>query len=267
MATTTASPRRRTDPSLVVTSSSTPLPCTDTSATSPASMASWPLSIAACSASATVGGMRWRRISHCRKSFSLEPPLVLPTQGPPQPRSAWPQRVDHLPPVATGFACVREISGQRGAHLLKRDIRGERVDVGQLGRRAGGTESARQRAVTRQQGHGGTARDERQRDVDAGESRTDHHTLAGRRAPKAASAPGAHGSTTTCRRRLNASAGAKARSTARACRLGAPGREHDGVGGQGASVGQRQAHGRARCQPDNLGSFDPHVGDSELFFR
>ena len=108
-----------------------------------------------------------------------EPALVLPPQRPPQPGRTRPQCVDHLSPVRTGVASVREIGGERGAHLLERDLGGERIEVGQLGGRAGGAESARERAVPGQQGDHGAARNEWQRDINAGESGTDHQDARG----------------------------------------------------------------------------------------
>ena len=51
--------------------------------------------------------------------LAQEPTLVLPPQRPPQPGCTWPQCVDPLPPIRTGFARMRD-PRECGAQLLKR---------------------------------------------------------------------------------------------------------------------------------------------------
>ena len=123
--------------------------------------------------------------------------------------------------------------------------------------------------MTRQQGDRGAARDQRQRDVNPGESRTDHQDARGaarteRR--KRAGGPWIHNNLAA------AGAGRQHRGESPFQRLGhaalgAPGRKHDGVGRQATSVLQRHAHRRAGRQADNFGVLDPYVGGGQLFLQ
>ena len=163
--------------------------------------------------------------------LAQEPTLVLPPQRPPQPGCTWPQCVDHLPPVRTGFARMREIRGECGAQLLKRALGSERIEVRQLCRRAGGAESARQRAMTRQQGDRGATRNEMQRDINAGESRTDHQDARGptrTKSRKRTGCPWIHHNLAVGACGQHRSEGAFQRFGH--ATFGAPSREHNGVG-------------------------------------
>ena len=111
--------------------------------------------------------------------LAQEPALALPPQRPPQPGRARPHRVDHLSPVQTAFARMREIRAERGAQLLKRDLGGECIEVRQFSRRARSAEPARKRAVPRQQRDRGAPRNEMQRDINPRESRTDNQDARG----------------------------------------------------------------------------------------
>ena len=90
-----------------------------------------------------------------------------------------PQGIDHLSPVRTGFTRVREIRSDGGAQLLERDLGRQRTEVGQRCRRTRGAESARERPVARQQHDRGAPRNQMQRHINAGESRTDHQDALG----------------------------------------------------------------------------------------
>ena len=93
-------------------------------------------------------------------------------------------------------------------------------------------------------------------------------TLAGRRAPSAASAPGAHGSSTTWPSVPRASTGAKARSNESGMPpSGRPAASTTASADNERPSLQRHARGCARHQTDNLGSLDPHLGGRELFLQ
>ena len=196
-ATTTASPRRRTDPSLVVTTNSTPLRRSDTSATSPDSMTSWPLSIAAWIASAIVGGIRCRRTSHCRRSsrrkrrWSSHPndcqsravrgrtASITCRQSAPASRAcARSRRARRATPPATRRTRVRRDAATPSGAPVTRNRRGSApcrdnsVTVAPRAVRCSATSTpVSPEPITK--------------------------TLSGRREPRASSAPGAQGSTTT----------------------------------------------------------------------
>ena len=198
--------------------------------------------------------------------LTQEPALVLPPQRAPQPGGTRPHCVDHLSPVRTGIARVREISGERGAQLLKRDLGRERIDVRQRCRRAGSAESARKRALTRQQRYRGAPRNEMQRDIYSRESRTNHQNARGPTRTKGrerAWRPWIHHNLAVGACRQHRSEGTFQRFGH--APLGAPRREHNGVGQYRTPIVQRYAHGHARHQPDSLGSLDPDVGNRELF--
>ncbi len=200
--------------------------------------------------------------------FAQEPALVLPPQRLPQPGGTRPHRVDHLPPVHTGVAGVREVVGQRRAQLLQRDPGGERVEMRQLRGRAGGPESARECAVARQQRDGGAARGQMQRDVDAGESRTDHQDVVGPARTEgiqcagrpwiqddsAVSAFGQHRGEGTFQRVGHAA-------------WRAAGCEHHRVGRQLTTIVERQPNRGAGRQLHHLGGLDSHVGLDELVLQ
>src|SRR5271156_4284583 len=211
-ATTTASPRRRTDRSLVVTTSSTPLRRNDTSATSPASTTSWPLSIAAWIASAIVGGIRCRSTSHCRRSSRRNRRW----SSHPNDCHSWAVRGrtasitcrQSTPPwracARSAASAARNCSSETSAASASRW--GNSVGA-PVARNRRGSAPLRDSSVT-----------VAPRAVRCSATSTPvspepiTKTLAGRGAPRAASAPGAHGSSTTLPSAPSASTGAKARS-------------------------------------------------------
>ena len=111
-----------------------------------------------------------------------------------------------------------------------------------------------------------------QRDVNAGESRTDHQDARGPTRPERCECAGCpriqHNPAVGCR------AGSQGRHRSEGAfqrvghaTFGASRREHDGVGRQRTPIAQRHARGCARHQPDNLRSLDPHPGGRELFLQ
>ena len=126
---------------------------------------------------------------------------------------------------------MRDIRGERGAQLLERDLGSERIDVWQLCGRTGDAESAREFAVTRQQCDCGAARHEMQRDINAGESRTNHQDVRGPARSESRQRPGCpwiHHNLAVGPRRQHRSEGAFQRVGHAAVRT--PGREHDTIG-------------------------------------
>ena len=211
-ATTTASPRRRTDPSLVVTTNSTPLRRSDTSATSPASTTSWPSSMAAYTASAMVGGIRCRSTSQSRRSSRRNRRWSShPNDCHSRAVRGRTASITCRQSIPASRACARSASS--AARNCSSDT--SPPSASRWGNSVGAPVARNRRGSAPWRDNSITVAPRAVRCNATSipvspEPMT--RTLAGRRDPRASSAPGAHGSNTILSSAPSASTGAKARS-------------------------------------------------------